>query len=33
VAREHKVISTAQMEVAMGKVARIPLVPVVIEEV
>jgi DNA-directed RNA polymerase subunit K/omega len=33
VAREHKVISTAQLEVAMGKVARIPLVPVVVEEV
>jgi hypothetical protein len=33
VAREHKVISTAQLEVAMGKVARIPLAPVVVEEV
>lgn len=28
VEREHKVISTAQLEVAMGKIARIPLVPV-----
>ena len=31
VEREHKVISTAQLEVAMGKIARIPLVPVVEE--
>jgi len=28
VEREHKVISTAQLEVATGKIARIPLVPV-----
>lgn len=33
VEREHKVISTAQLEVAMGKIARIPLVPIVVEEV
>ncbi len=29
--REHKVISTAQLEVATGKIARVPLV--VVEEV
>jgi hypothetical protein len=28
VEREHKVISTAQLEVATGKIARIPLVHV-----
>jgi DNA-directed RNA polymerase subunit K/omega len=33
VEREHKVISTAQLEVATGKIARIPLVPAVVEEV
>jgi DNA-directed RNA polymerase subunit K/omega len=33
VAREHKVISTAQLEVATGKIARIPLVPAIVEEV
>jgi DNA-directed RNA polymerase subunit K/omega len=33
VAREHKVISTAQMEVATGKVARIPLVVGEVDEV
>lgn len=32
VEREHKVISTAQLEVATGKVARIPLVAAVVEE-
>lgn len=31
--REHKVISTAQLEVATGKVARIPLVAEIVEEV
>jgi DNA-directed RNA polymerase subunit K/omega len=31
--REHKVISTAQLEVAMGKIARIPLTPELVEEV
>jgi DNA-directed RNA polymerase subunit K/omega len=30
--REHKVISTAQLEVALGKVARIPLEEVQPEE-
>jgi DNA-directed RNA polymerase subunit K/omega len=33
VEREHKVISTAQQEVAQGLVSRIPLVPVPVEEV
>jgi len=33
VEREHKVISTAQLEVATGKVARVPLDPPVVEEV
>jgi DNA-directed RNA polymerase subunit K/omega len=31
VEREHKVISTAQLEVATGKIARIPLVAAVEE--
>jgi len=33
VEREHKVISTAQLEVATGKVARVPLAAPVVEEV
>jgi DNA-directed RNA polymerase subunit K/omega len=33
VEREHKVISTAQLEVATGKIARVPAVPAVVEEV
>jgi DNA-directed RNA polymerase subunit K/omega len=34
VEREHKVISTAQLEVATGKIARIPLTPeLVVEEI